>query len=84
VLLVTTAVLVVVLAVVGLLALSVLTDGRKEVWRWLLWVVGACVYGTMVVVLYFAVRRYEVRQQLKNIEECRRDLPARAFADTRH
>jgi len=81
-LLVTTAAFVVVLFLLGALALSVLTDGQKEVWKWTLWVVGACVYGTLVTLLFFAVRQLEAWQREQNIEICRRDLPVRGSAHT--
>ncbi|MGA8213155.1 MAG: hypothetical protein WB799_06150 [Candidatus Sulfotelmatobacter sp.] len=81
-LLVTTAASVVVLFLVGVLALSVLTDGQKEVWKWTFWVVGACVYGTLVTLLFFAVRRLEAWQREQNIEICRRDVPMHGSAHT--
>jgi hypothetical protein len=80
--LVATAAFVVVLFLIGALALSALTDGKKEVWKWTLWIVGACVYGTVITLLYFTVRRLEVRQRERNIEKCRRDLPVRRSAYT--
>ncbi len=83
-LLLTTAVLVVALFVVGLLALSFLTDGQKDIWKWTFWIFGACVYCTLITLLYFAMRRIEVRRQIRNIENFRRNLPARAFADSHH
>jgi len=79
-LLVTTAAFVVVLFLVGVLALSVLTDGQKEVWKWTFWVAGACVYGTLVTLLFFAVRRLEDRQRERNIEKYRHDLRVRGSA----
>jgi protein-S-isoprenylcysteine O-methyltransferase Ste14 len=81
-LLVITAAFVVVLFLIGALALSALAEGQKEVWRWTLWVVGACVYGAVITLLYFAVRRLEARQQERNIEICRRDLPVGGSAST--
>jgi uncharacterized integral membrane protein len=81
-LLVTSAAFVVVLLLIGAVALSVLTDGQKEVWKWTLWIVGACVCGTFITLLYFAVRRLEVRQQVRNIEKWRRDLPVRGSTYT--
>jgi hypothetical protein len=81
-LLVTTATFVVVLFLVGAFALSALTDGMKGLWRWALWGVGACVYGSVITLVYFSVRRLEVRQQESNIERCRRDLPVRGSAYT--
>jgi uncharacterized integral membrane protein len=74
-LLVTTAIFVVALFVVCALALSVLTDGQREVWKWTLWILGGCVYGALIAILYFAVRRYEARQRARNIEKYRSDLP---------
>ncbi|MCU1303762.1 MAG: hypothetical protein JWQ87_4046 [Candidatus Sulfotelmatobacter sp.] len=71
--LVATAAFVVVLFLVGVLALSDLTDGKKEIWKWTSWLVGACVYGTIITFLYFAVRRVEVWQRERNIEKCRGD-----------
>jgi hypothetical protein len=79
-LLVTTAAFVVVLFLLGALALSVLTDGQKAVWKWALWVVGGSVYGTVIMLLYFAVRRLEARQREQNIEKHRRDLPVHGSA----
>jgi hypothetical protein len=81
-LLVATATFVVVLFLVGVLALSIVTDGQKEVWKWTLWVVGACVYSTIITLLYFAVKRLEARQRERNIELCRCDLPVHDSAHT--
>jgi protein-S-isoprenylcysteine O-methyltransferase Ste14 len=81
-LLVITAAFVVVLSLLGALALSVLTDGQKEVWKWTLWVVGGCVYGSLITLLYFTVRRLEAWQPERNIEKYRRDLAGRGSAHT--
>jgi hypothetical protein len=81
-LLVATATFVVVLFLLGVVALSIITDGQKEVWKWTLWVVGACVYGTIITLLYFTVRRFEARQRERNVEMCRRDLPVHGSAHT--
>lgn len=81
-LLVTSATFVVVLFLVGAAALSALTDGIKGLWRWAVWAVGACVYGSAITLVYFAVRRLEIRKQESNIERCRRDLPVRGLAHT--
>ena len=79
-LLVATAAIVVVLFLVGALALSFITDGQSNVWRWTLWVAGACVYGILITLLYFGVRRLEAQQRERDIEKCRRDLPVRVSA----
>lgn len=80
--LVTTAAFVVVLFLLGALALSVLTEGQKEVWKWTLGIVGGCVYGALTTLLYFAARRLEARQRKRNLEKYRRSLPARDSSDT--
>ena len=77
-LLVTTAAFMVVLFLLGALALSVLTDGQNEVWKWTLWVTGACVYGSLTTLLYFAVRRLDFRQRERNVEKYRCDLTVRS------
>jgi hypothetical protein len=81
-LLVATAAFVVVLSLVGALALSALTDGQREFWKWTLWVAGACAYGTILTLLYLAVRRLEARQGERNVEKSWRDLPVRGSAHT--
>jgi hypothetical protein len=83
-LLVATATLVVIGFILGAVALSVLTDGQKEFWKWTVWVSGTCVYGAFLTFIYFAVRRLEVRQRQQNIEKYRCDLPIRASAPTPH
>jgi hypothetical protein len=69
-----TATLVVILSLFGALALSILTDGKKEVWKWTLWVAGGCGYSLFLTLLYFAVRRLEMRQREQNVERYRCDL----------
>jgi hypothetical protein len=81
-LLVATAVFVVVLFLLGALAQSVLTEGQKNVWKWVSGGIGACVYGAVITLLYFAVRRVEAVQRERHIDECRRDLPVRGSAHT--
>jgi hypothetical protein len=80
--LVTTAALVVVLSLFGAFALSALTEGQKEVWKWMSWVIGGCVYCTLIAGLYFGVRRLEARQREQNVEKYRCDLPARSSSHT--
>ncbi len=76
---VTTAAFVVVLFLVGgWLCRSLPTVRRKSGSG--RWVVGACVYGTLVTLLFFAVRRLEAWQREQNIEICRRDLPVHGSA----
>jgi hypothetical protein len=81
-LLVATATLAVVGLILGAVALSVLTDGQKEFWKWTVWVIGICVYGAFLTFLYCAVRRLEVRQRQQNIEKHRCELSIRASAPT--
>jgi hypothetical protein len=76
-LLVATAAFVVLAFLLGVLALSMLTNGRNDVWKWMLWIVGGCAYGALMTLLYFTVRRLEVRQQERIIENYRHDLPVR-------
>lgn len=76
-LLVGTGTLVVAVFVLGALALSVFTDGMEDVRKWMLLVVGGCVYGGFLTLLYFGVRRVESKQQEQNIETCRCELPVR-------
>ena len=73
-LLVATASLVVVVFILGAVALSVVTDGQRDVWKWTSCVIGGCIYAAFLTLLYFAVRRLEVRQQQQNIEKFRCDL----------
>ncbi|MFZ0421038.1 MAG: hypothetical protein WAM04_23255 [Candidatus Sulfotelmatobacter sp.] len=79
-LLVATAIFVVVLSLAGAFALSALTDGLNYVWKWTLWVAGGCVYGAIMTLLYFAVRRHEARQQDQEVERYRRQIPVRGSA----
>lgn len=81
-LLVGTAILVVMVFIFGALALSVLTEGQKDVWRWTLWIIGGCVYGALLALLYFGVRRLESRQREQHIEKYRCNLPVRGPAPT--
>jgi hypothetical protein len=74
-LLVATATLVVVVFILGAMALSVVTDGQRDAWKWTLCGIGACIYAAFLTFLYFAVRRLEARQRKQNIEEFRCDLP---------
>jgi hypothetical protein len=76
-LLVIAAALVVALFLLGAFALSALTEGQKEFWKWTLWIVGGCVYGTLMTLLYFGVRRLETWQREQNVEKYRCDLPVR-------
>ena len=82
-LLVGTATLVVSVFLIGAIALSVLTEGRGEVWKWTLCVAGGCAYGAFLTSLYFAVRRIESRQRQQNIENYRCDLLVRGSASAR-
>lgn len=77
-----TAVFVVVLLLFGAFVLSFLTDGQGRVWQWTLWIVGACIYGSLITVLYFAVRGLEARQRERYIETCRCYLPVRGSTGT--
>jgi hypothetical protein len=79
-LLVGTATLVVAVFLLGALALSVLTDGMGDFRKWTLLIVGGCVYGGLLTLLYFGVRRVESRQQEQTIEQYRCDLPVRSSA----
>jgi hypothetical protein len=83
-LLVATATFVVVLSLVGAFTLSALTDGQNNVWKWTLWIAGGCVYGVVMTLLYFAVRRLESRQQERDIERSRRSLPMSGSTDTHY
>ena len=82
-LLVATATLVVVVLIVGAVAVSVVTDGQRDTWKWTLWVAGGCAYGAFLTFLYLAVRRLEARQRQQNIDKYRSDLPMRDSALTR-
>jgi hypothetical protein len=83
-LLVGTGTLVVAVFLLGALALSVLTDGMGDVRKRTLLIVGGCVYGGFLTLLYFGVRRVEVRQQEQHIEKYRCNLPVRSSASARH
>ncbi len=74
-LLVATATLVVVVFLVGAIALSIVTDGRSDAWKWTLSGIGACIYAAFLTFLYFAVRRIESRQRQQHIERYRCNLP---------
>jgi hypothetical protein len=82
-LLVGTTTLVVMVFILGAIALSVLTEGQRDAWRWTLWAIGGCVYGAFLTLLYFGVRRLESRQREQHIEKYRCDLPVRGPAPTR-
>jgi hypothetical protein len=79
-LLVATAAFVVVLFLLGAFAVSALTDGQRDIWKWTLWVVGGCIYGVLITLLYFAVQRLEARQQEQHIEKYRCNPPVRGSA----
>ncbi len=81
-LLVTTAAFVVALFVLGAFALSALTEGQREFWKWMLWIVGGCVYGTFMTILFLGVRRLEAWQREQNVEKYRCDLPVRSASHT--
>jgi hypothetical protein len=81
-LLVTTGSFVVVLFLLGALALSALTDGQNNLWKWTLLVAGVSVYGALITLLYFAVRRFEDRQQERDIARYRSNLPVHDSAHT--
>jgi len=81
-LLVATAAFVVILSILGGFTLSALTDGQNMVWKWILWVAGGCVYAVLMTLLYFAVRQFEVRQQEREIERYRSNLPVGGSAHT--
>lgn len=83
-LLVTTAALVVALFVLGAFALSALTEGQREFWKWIVWIVGGCVYGTFMTLLYFGVRRLEACQREQDVEKYRCDLPVRSASHMYH
>lgn len=83
-LLMATAVFVVVLFLIGVFALSALTDGQSKLWQWTLWVAGGCMYGTLITLLYFAVRRLEARQKERDITRYRSDLGVRGSVHTHH
>ena len=82
-LLVGTGTLVVAVFVLGALALSVLTDGQSDARKWVFCVIGGCIYGGFLTLLYFGVRRVEARQQERHIEKYRCDLPVRGSAAAR-
>jgi hypothetical protein len=67
----------------GVLALLALTDGQNNVWKWTLWIAFGCVYGALITLLCFKVRRFENRQQERDIERYRRDLHGYGSAQTR-
>jgi hypothetical protein len=66
---------VVVVFLVGAVALSVVTNGQRAVWKWGLSVIGGCSYAAFLTFLCFAVRRFEARQRRQNIERYRCELP---------
>lgn len=80
--LVTTAAFVVALSVLGAFALSALTEGQREFWKWIVWIVGGCVYGTLMTLLYFGMRRLESWQREQDVEKYRCDLPVRSASHT--
>jgi hypothetical protein len=82
VLLVATGCFVVIVFLLGVLALLVLTGGQNTVWKWTLWVTGGCVYGALMTLVYFAVRRHEARQQERDVARYRRNLAVSGSAYT--
>jgi len=73
-LLVLTGAFVVIVFLFGALALSIFTEDKKEVWKWTLWVVSGFGYSLLLTLLYFAVRRGEIRQRERDVERYRCNL----------
>jgi hypothetical protein len=70
-LLFSTALLVVLLFVFGAIAMSVLTEGRTDLWKRSLLILGGGIYGAIVISLYVAVQRFQKRRLKQVIEKCR-------------
>ena len=70
-LLVCTALLIVLTFLFGAIALSVLAEGRQEVWRRILLIAGGCICTVVVILLYVAVQRLEKRRLKQMIEKYR-------------
>lgn len=76
-LLVLSALIVVVVGLVGGIGLPLFTERYSALWKWALWGAGGLIYADLMILLYFGVKRLEKWQAEQTVERYRCDLPVR-------
>ena len=74
-LLLVTALLIIVLSMLGIYALSTSAAGYGEIWRRVLWITAALTCIAILAALYFATKRLERWQDGQTVEKYRTDFP---------